>query len=511
MTPNKRIALNIIATYGRSLYALVCGLFTARWVLAALGDVDYGLYGLVAGLVGFLSFINSMLAGAIGRFFAVAVGRQAIDRNGAIEDCRLWFTTAVLGNIAMALIIVTIGYPLGFWAVGNFLSMPFERISSCQIVWGCVCVTFVVHMIALPFNAMYIAKQYIAELTVYTILTTTLNVVFGYYMVSHPGDWLSRYAIWQSVLTLLPTLIIAWRAVCLFPECRFAKDLSSCRRRLREMLSFSGWNMVSCFGGILANQGCNVLINRVFGPIANAGINVGTQLSHHTEMLGGNLNSAFSPAIMNAYGADDYELMKKYVFRVNRLGTILMLVLALPMALEVDEVLRIWLGTPPRWAAGCCILAIVQAAIDKISIGHLIAINAKGEIARYQSLVGITWLFVLPMAGIIIWLGGGVYSSLFSLIIARLYVVLSRVTFARRLLGFSARHWLEKVLLPVGAVTILAGVLGLVPRIFMAQSFGRVCTTTCVVEVVIILLSWAFVLDADERMFILNKARRISK
>lgn len=45
MTENRRIALNIAATNGRSLFALVCGLFTSRWVLMALGQSDYGLYG----------------------------------------------------------------------------------------------------------------------------------------------------------------------------------------------------------------------------------------------------------------------------------------------------------------------------------------------------------------------------------------------------------------------------------------------------------------------------------
>ena len=43
MTENRRIALNIAATYGRSLFALACGLFTGRWVLLSLGQVDYGL------------------------------------------------------------------------------------------------------------------------------------------------------------------------------------------------------------------------------------------------------------------------------------------------------------------------------------------------------------------------------------------------------------------------------------------------------------------------------------
>jgi len=50
MSPNKRIFLNIVATYGRSLYALVCGLFISRWVLAALGKTDFGLYGVVGGM-----------------------------------------------------------------------------------------------------------------------------------------------------------------------------------------------------------------------------------------------------------------------------------------------------------------------------------------------------------------------------------------------------------------------------------------------------------------------------
>ena len=49
MTANRRIALNILATYGRSLYALALGLFCGRWCLMALGEVDYGLMGGVGG------------------------------------------------------------------------------------------------------------------------------------------------------------------------------------------------------------------------------------------------------------------------------------------------------------------------------------------------------------------------------------------------------------------------------------------------------------------------------
>ena len=46
MSPNRRIFLNIVATYGRSLYALVIGLFCGRWTLIAAGGAEiwYNMY-----------------------------------------------------------------------------------------------------------------------------------------------------------------------------------------------------------------------------------------------------------------------------------------------------------------------------------------------------------------------------------------------------------------------------------------------------------------------------------
>ena len=55
MTANRRIFLNIIATYGRSLYALVIGLICGRWTLMALDEVDYGLMGVVGGLTALMT------------------------------------------------------------------------------------------------------------------------------------------------------------------------------------------------------------------------------------------------------------------------------------------------------------------------------------------------------------------------------------------------------------------------------------------------------------------------
>ena len=106
MTENRRIVLNIVATYGRSLFGLALGLFSARWVLMTLGKVDFGLLGLVGGLSWFITFLNGVLAVSVSRFYAVSVGRcrTADDPAAALEDCRKWFSIALclhafLGNL----------------------------------------------------------------------------------------------------------------------------------------------------------------------------------------------------------------------------------------------------------------------------------------------------------------------------------------------------------------------------------------------------------------------------
>ena len=47
----KEFFLKIIATSSRSLYALVCWVFVGRWVLAAVGKSEFGVCGVVGGMM----------------------------------------------------------------------------------------------------------------------------------------------------------------------------------------------------------------------------------------------------------------------------------------------------------------------------------------------------------------------------------------------------------------------------------------------------------------------------
>ena len=111
MTGKRRIMINMIATYGRSLYALVIGLFCGRWALMALGQSDFGLIGLIGGMTAFVSFLNSILAAAVGRFYAVKVGeaKRAKNYDEGVEECRKWFNTALSIHSVIPVITSTTG------------------------------------------------------------------------------------------------------------------------------------------------------------------------------------------------------------------------------------------------------------------------------------------------------------------------------------------------------------------------------------------------------------------
>ncbi len=511
MTENRRIALNIIATYGRSLYALVCGLFTGRWVLMALGETDYGLYGVVGGLTVFITFLVSLLSGAVGRFYAFSVGQAKVQADG-LETCRKWFNTALLIHTVLPLLVMLIGYPICEYGLRHaWLNIPAERLEACVWVFRFVCITSFVGMVSVPFNAMYTAKQYIAELTIYSFITTTVNVGFLYYMVSHPGIWLTKYALWSCVLSLLPQLIIATRAVYLFPECRFNVRYLWSWSRFKQLANFAGWQFFGCFGAMLRGQGIAILINKYFGAKVNAAMTIGNTLSGHCDTLSGSMIGAFSPAITNACGAGDYPKMRAMAYRCCKIGTLLTLIFALPLALEIHEVLRIWLKNPPQYTAGLALCVLAMVIIDKTAVGHMLAVNAKGKIALYQAVLGTSLILTLPIAWLFTALGFGPYSAGYAMILTMMFCAWGRVWFARKLVGMSAWYWLLRIFLPLVMLPLLSGAVGYSLRFFHEPSFLRVCLTTILTEVALIPLAWFLILDQEERKFLREKVQRFIK
>lgn len=516
MSPNKRIFLNIVATYGRSLFALVCGLFSARWVLAALGQEDFGLYGVVGGLVAFISIINMLLGCAVGRFYAVSVGAAnvSVDKAVALYECRAWFSTAVLIHSVVPLLLMLIGEPLGEYAIRvGWIAVPPERLSDCLWVFRFACLASFVSMVSVPFNAMYTARQYIAELTIYGFATNTANVLFFYYMATHPGVWLARYAAWMAAIAIVPAVVIAVRACIVFPECHLIVRELWNFSRIRQLTAFAGWQAFGGLGVLARSQGIVIILNRhtEFGPARNSSMTIANQVAVQTDTLSGAMVGAFQPAIANAYGEGDLVQMRALAFRACKFGTILSAVFVLPLALELPTVLKIWLKEPPAYAAGLCWSILAMHLIDRTAVGHMLAVTATGKIALYQAFLGGSLILTLPLAWLFVHLRWGIYATGWAMILTMMFCAWGRVWFARTIAGMSARLWLRNILLPLALLFAVTFCVGWLPRLVLLPSLFRVGMATLVCELALLGLSWIFLLDASEREVVRRKLVRMKE
>lgn len=507
MTENRRIFWNIVATYGRSLYGLALGLLCGRWTLMALGEVDYGLNGLVGGLSVFISFFNGVLAGSNSRFYAFAVGeaKTAEDKAAALEECRHWFNTALSVHTVVPLILVVIGYPLGVYAVEHWLTIPPDRINACVWVFRFVCISCFVGMLNVPFSAMYGAKQYIAELTIYSFVTSTLNVVVLYYMVTHPGVWLEKFAAWGCALSVVPEIIICIRACCIFPECRINFKYMWDLDRLKKLGGFAGWVMSGVLCTLLRTNGISIVVNKFFGASMNAAQAIGNTVQGHCNTLAGAMQGAFTPVIIQACGAGDYDKMRTFALRSCKFNVLLSMIFTIPLALELPKVMSLWLKNPPAFATGLCYCAMILYLVDAFTVGHLIAINATGKVAAFHVMMSAVNIFTLPLAAVAGFVWRDVYFVIGTVILMQMFNSLGRILFARHLAAISVRSWVSRVFIPLVVAIVLSSAIGFLPHLILSESFLRVCVTTACCEVIFLPLTWFVLFSNEERQFLVDK------
>lgn len=500
LTPNKRIAINTAATYGRSLYALICGLFASRWALSILGEEGYGLYGVVGGLAIFVAFLNNLMASAVGRYYAYSVGATKRNcGNVPTDDCTRWFNVAILIHTALPLALVSIGYPLGVKYICHGLNCPLDSIPACIWVWRYTCLSCFAGMCSVPFQAMFVAKQEIYELTIYSVGATTVKMIVLYYMVNHAGDWLTGYALCMCLVSVVPNILIMLRARYAFGECRIKARYFWDWQRFMLLLKFAGSRFLGTFSWLCSTQGVTMLVNYFIGSKANATLTLGTAVHGQTSTLANSFGNAFYPAITNAVGEGKVEYSRLLVNRVCVLSSLGMFVFAVPLILEMRFVLGIWLKDVPEGLVGLATLILISASVERMTDGFWMEILAFGKIACYQAAEAMAKFLLFLAALLVVGLGYGIANVGWAFLVSRIAVVIVQLHYGRRLCGLSFRNWGRKILMPLLLTILVSLSCGCVSVLIFPPCCQRLVLTVAASEAVLMVLAWFFVIDATLR------------
>lgn len=261
MSTSNSIAKNTLFLYVRMFLTMAVSLYTSRVVLNVLGVDDFGIYGIIGGIIMLFAFLNSAMSSATQRFLAIDIGKKDWNRLSNT------FNATLIIHLAIGLLIVLLGETLGLWFLKNKLNIPSGRINAAIFVYHFSLLSTAITIVQVPFNALIIARERMNVFAVLSIVEVILKLLIVYLLYVSPFDKLETYAVLLFMVTLLVSTF--YKIYCLknFKESKFRwwydKDYYA------ELISYSGWNLFGNVAVVAKGQGINVILNILFGTTLN--------------------------------------------------------------------------------------------------------------------------------------------------------------------------------------------------------------------------------------------------
>lgn len=498
---NRRIAKNTLLLYLRTLLIMAITLYTSRVILNALGVEDYGIYNVVGGVVAMFSLLSGSLSNAISRFITFELGRGDMKRLGVI------FSTSVNIQVGLSLLVMLGGAVVGGWFLNTHLNIPADRMTAANWVLYCSLLMFCINLISLPYNACIIAHERMAAFAYVSILEASLKLAVCYLITISPFDKLISYAILLVVVALVIRLVYGFYCNRHFAECRYRPVFDG--SLLRQMGSFAGWQFLANGCWLLNTQGVNILINMYFGVALNAARGVATQVDGAIQQFVNNFMTAVNPQITKDYAAGRIREMFTLVCRGAKFSYFLLMLFAVPVIIEADYILRLWLKTVPDHTVIFLRLTIIGSMLNMLGGTGLTACMATGRIKSYSIWISAVGVLVFPLTWVAFRCGLPVESTYVIFIMVYVGVDTVRLFLMRSLLHFPPVLFVRKVIVPMLLVTPLAVVLPVIVPCLLDSSFWRLCLTVVVSLVSSSAAIYFIGLTANERKAVAAKAADI--
>lgn len=426
-------------------------LYTSRVILNALGVEDFGIYNLVGGMVTLFTFVNAAMLAATQRFLNYEMG------HGTPQNMSDIFHTAYIIHFILAIIIILLCETIGLWMLYHKLQIPIDRLNTAVFVFHVSVCTCALQVITLPYNAVIIAHERMNIYAYISILDGGLKLLTCFLLTFLSGDLLKLYAILVAGIQCIISCIYIY--YCRSHFCEVTGKLRFNKPLFNKMASFSGWCMVGCTAGMMYSQGLNLLLGIFFSPVVNAARGIAVQAQGAVTSFITNIQTATTPQIIQSYSAKNYDYFFSLVFKSSKYTTFLVLILAIPIFIRTPYILSLWLGEYPHYTAPFIRILLCVSIIDAMSFALMRASDATGDIKKYHSVVGGILLTIVPIAYIVLKLGGTPISVFIVYLCVSIIALCSRLVILRQKILLSIRGYITQVVLRIMPVMLLSSVV----------------------------------------------------
>ena len=184
-----------------------------------------------------------------------------------------------------------------------------------------------------------------------------------------------------------------------------------------------------------------------------------------------------------------------------------LLLISMPVLLEIEQVLNIWLAEVPAHTSNFIRLTILILLTDAWAAPLLTAVQATGKLKVYQLTVSLLNLFVLPLS----YLALLIYPKPEIVFVVNLAAVLMtqflKLFIVGRQIQLSLRYYLKTVFARTFIVAFLSCTFTFPFQLFLEANILRLLFLTLYSCLVVIALIWLLGIDKEERCLIHSKIR----
>lgn len=495
---SKRIVKNTILLYFRMLVTMLVGLFTSRIVLDALGVEDFGIYNLVGGFVLMFSIVRAGLVSSTQRFLNFELGK------GNVMNLNKTFSTITLIYVFLCTLIFVIAEISGYWFIENKLSIPNNRIYAAKFVFQLSLVTLIFTLISSSYNSLIIAHEKMKAFAYITIFEVFAKLIVAYVLYITTFDSLIIYSLLLCIVQIsVPILywIYCKKNFKYEVAINWKIDLS----KVREIYAFAGWSMMGGIAYIGFTQGVNILLGMFFSPVVNAARGIAVQIQGVISQFVTNFQLAIDPQIIKSYARGDLTYMSNLISTSSRFSFYLLFFVSLPVMIEADYLLSIWLVQVPADTSLFFRLIIITTMFDSVANPFEKAINATGVIRNYQITCSSIMMMIVPISYIVLMLGAPAYSVFIVHICLGFIAMICRILLAGKSVGITFKSFLSKSGILIIYVSLLSPLLPIVFYTSLEQNIFRfiIVAFCCMISVAGSI--WFFGITLDERSMFKSK------
>lgn len=450
MNATNRIIVNTLAQYTRLLFSVVISLYATRLILRALGQNDYGIYSLVAGVVVLLGFITNAMVITTQRHLSYGYGSRAritADNDGQ-DGVRRIFSNCLALHIVIAVAIIVVMLAVEGLLFSHVLVIDSGRIAVAVLIYRFMAVSLLLTFITAPYKALFIARENIVYTSAVEVTDSLLRLFVAIALLRIHTDRLAAYGLMMMLISVFNYGVLAVYGSVRFRECILLPrraDIDGAQ--MRRIVGFGGWTIYSMGCVLGRSQGLAVVLNRFFGTVINTAYGVASQIFASVQFVAQAVVNAMSPQLIKAEGGGDRQRMLTLAAMTSKYSLLLLALVVIPVSFEMPQILQLWLGDVPEHTTTLSVFILVTSLCDQTTIGLNVANQAIGRIRNFSLCINTIKLLTLMVVWLCLRNTHSVVAAMWCYLVIEIVCAAIRLPFLRHLAGLNIRRYLAAVLL----------------------------------------------------------------